>query len=82
MKNLRLLPSLLFFILAIINLPHLTYSQTAAQGKNVFKIITSPQTFSTSTDILHWKPSSYTGSPWNLAMNDSNLYSNSLLSPL
>jgi len=70
MKNLRLLPPLLFFILAIINLPQLTYTQTVAQGRNVFKIITSPTTFKTSTDILHWKPSSYTGSPWNLAMTD------------
>ena len=77
-KNFRLLTSLLIFFLAIFSLPKFASTQTSAQGRNVFKIITSPTTFKTSSDIIHFKPSAYTGSPWNLAMSDSNAFSNLL----
>jgi len=75
MNNFRLLSSLLIFFLAIFCQTELALTQTTSQGRSVFKIVTSPTTFKTSSDIIHFKPSSYTGSPWNLVMSDGNVYS-------
>jgi len=81
-NNFRLLTSLLIFFLALFSLPEFASTQTSAQGRNVFKIVTSPTTFKTSSDIIHFKPSAYTGSPWNLAISDSNPFPTFFLTSL